>query len=1440
MLYCVFKKSLLIASLLILSSINNIWGQVGKEFWFAIPKETSGHSDISASNNVSFKITNQDTILPTHVTISMPAPGSGFTTREIDIAPGSTYVEIVATSDQNFANVYANPAAWDAEPIPGKTKHGVLITSTQDITVYYDYDNPNNRDLFSLKGKNALGTKFYLPFQNIWGKDGYNPDALSTSDIVATEDGTTITITPTVILKGRTDLSTFTVTLNKGETYSIVARSCNASDHFTGTYVSSDKPIAVTVNDDSTPVEGQGCYDIIGDQIIPVSVCGLEYIVMTGSKSTTNGSNVIQDKYKGEQIFVVGTAAGTKVEFFDKNGVSLYSTTVNAGGSTYISPNITNNAQTSIYIKATQPIYVLHITGIGCEMGGAIVPPITNCTGSYEVSFYRSSVGGSNSGVITLNLMIRYDTTQPFTSATQSHYHFTVYHQDGSTFNIPGTWFEPIANTGWAVLSKDFRGDVGGIGDYIFRDQPTKIVNDYDVFHLGITNGVDGNTNKYGYFSSFSAVTAGIATIGTGGSNSVPAKSHIYCYGDTVYIQATGGSGYSWHLGSPTGPKTYIANPQKGTTQVYCPPGTWSFYCIIDQAKCFGDDTLKVTVDVIPEVRVMFDAGTAAACSPFKSTITNKSIGATDYAWSYKINNGSYQVFTPPSQTSFIQPASGYFENTVSPYKPVIYTYRLLASYKGECPDSTSRQIVVYPIINANFLPTDTTSCHPALVPFRNLSNGNVVDSMYQWEFGDGNSAPDVNPIHTYKNQFGKKDTTYNVTLIARSPYNCTDTARATVKVYPYLKAAFTADTVRGCSPFTIHINNTSLNKQAISQYLWDFGDGITRTTANDTLVHTFPRNTGTTPIDYKVLLTVKHQYENGCPDTISRTVTVYPESIISFIVAPNVTEVCDSTTLSFITTSSAAISGFEWDFGDGNTSKDKSPTHMFTNSTEYNKTYHVTLTGLTKEYCNAYASTDIKVHPFLDPRFTFETPTNCAPFVAKIKNQSRGGIESYKWTYNDFTSDSHSVADTTHLFRNTTSFVLPRTIRLVVSNSGGACKDSVEHQILVNPEIKASFTPSSIIGCNPLPVTFTNKSTYPDVVSKHYAWDFGGDGTSDKRDEEHTFKNTDNKPAIYPVKLTVTSDENCTDDTIINITVYPYVEAKFTVDTVEGCSPFNINISNSSRGLVTAYQWLYDDGAFDQHSSASYSHTYYNNLTNNPSNQPLSRKLLLIASNTNGLCKSRDSIKITVNPEVYSKFITDVIEGCNPLTVKYTNQSGPGKFTVSYDYKWEYGDGGTSTTKDVTHSHTFENKTSKELPRETRLIATSMYKCTDTAKIDIKVYPFIDADFWFRKPDDCSPYSLTLNNSSLGGPNGFEWIFGDGFKVSSNAPLLSHTYRNLDNRLKDFYPQLVASYNGQCQDTATEKVTVYPEVTAQFTQDTLKGCHPLTINITNQSKNGD
>ena len=72
--------------------------------------------------------------------------------------------------------------------------YGFKISSSAPIFVYYEVSHPLNPDIFSLKGRNALGLKFIIPFQNTFDNGSYSPQPRSGFDIVATEDNTTITI----------------------------------------------------------------------------------------------------------------------------------------------------------------------------------------------------------------------------------------------------------------------------------------------------------------------------------------------------------------------------------------------------------------------------------------------------------------------------------------------------------------------------------------------------------------------------------------------------------------------------------------------------------------------------------------------------------------------------------------------------------------------------------------------------------------------------------------------------------------------------------------------------------------------------------------------------------------------------------------------------------------------------------------------------------------------------------------------------------------------------------------------------------------------------------------------------------------------------------------------------------------------------------------------
>lgn len=517
---------------------NLLTAQIDKEFWFAIPKETSGHGAINETNNVSFKITAMGG-LDAQVKISMPANPS-FVPRTFTVPTGNSRIEVLATSFPQFEQIYANPALL--APIPtndiattGFTNapngRGFLIESNNDISVYYDYDNLWNRDIFTLKGSNALGTDFYTPFQNIWTSFAF---ARSNIDIVATEDNTVITIEPTVLCDGRPNALPFNITLNKGETYSLVAKDNNPASRPAGTHIyvrkdmGSGSPIAVTVNDDSVQVTGQGCRDIVGDQIVPTNILGMKYLVMCGYEATQFYNTNVQESRRGEQVFVCATQPGTIVTYQDTSGTILRtSPSLNAGGVDYMSPNVLIPAQNAIYVYSNKPIYVFHITGIGCEVGGALLPPITDCTGSPEVSFYRSSTIDK----LTLNLMIPYDLTKPFDAADQSYNFFRIYYEDGTSVPISSTWFEPIKPAGWAALKFETRDMPTSL---IPKNQDVKIVNEKDFFHLGITNGTNAFTYKYGYFSSYNNATPKAQVAG------IDVPFITACFGDTIILQAKG------------------------------------------------------------------------------------------------------------------------------------------------------------------------------------------------------------------------------------------------------------------------------------------------------------------------------------------------------------------------------------------------------------------------------------------------------------------------------------------------------------------------------------------------------------------------------------------------------------------------------------------------------------------------------------------------------------------------------------------------------------------------------------------------------------------------------------------------------------------------------------------------------------------------------------
>jgi hypothetical protein len=327
-----------IFSLLAFFIASNLNAQVGTEFWFVAPEVTSDHGDTP----VTFRITSFDQ--PATVTFSMPATGFSKTIS----VPANSQVKYEGPTDQTFIDLIEN------RPANSVLDKGILITSDQDISVYYDViTNNNNPDKFTLKGDNALGTEFFVPSQDGFDNHDFsNNPARERVDIVATQDNTEITIIPSDDVIGHAKGETITITLNRGQTYSVVATQAGESysRHLGGTSISSSAPVAVTISDDSIErIDNPGHWDLIGDQLIPTDVIGTEYIAM----NTTFGEGIKSD----QKVYILATEDNT---FVQVNNDPNKERTLSRGELYSISIEGSNAA----YITSDKPVYAYQVTGV--------------------------------------------------------------------------------------------------------------------------------------------------------------------------------------------------------------------------------------------------------------------------------------------------------------------------------------------------------------------------------------------------------------------------------------------------------------------------------------------------------------------------------------------------------------------------------------------------------------------------------------------------------------------------------------------------------------------------------------------------------------------------------------------------------------------------------------------------------------------------------------------------------------------------------------------------------------------------------------------------------------------------------------------------------------------------------------------------------------------
>ena len=213
---------------------------------------------------------------------------------------------------------------------------------------------------------------------------------------------------------------------------------------------------------------------------------------------------------------------------------------------------------------------------------------------------------------------------------------------------------------------------------------------------------------------------------------------------------------------------------------------------------------------------------------------------------------------------------------------------------------------------------------------------------------------------------------------------------------------------------------------------------------------------------------------------------------------------------------------------------------------------------------------------------------------------------------------------------------------------------------------------------------------------------------------------------------------------------------ANFTSDKVSGCAPLIVTFQDLSTNTPTSWIWDFGNGVTS---------TGQNPITN--FSVPGTYTVKLIARNNAGVDEEVKVNYITVFPSPTPAFTANITTACVPATIQFTDQTTvpPGAGTIT-DWLWNFGDGGTSTSQNPSHTYTAAGFYTVSLQ------VTSSTGCQSFKSIGryIRIISGIDVDFVHSQPNTCKgPFDISFSNQSSGPGNlTYLWNFGNGGPTST------------------------------------------------------------------------
>jgi len=779
-------------------------------------------------------------------------------------------------------------------------------------------------------------------------------------------------------------------------------------------------------------------------------------------------------------------------------------------------------------------------------------------------------------------------------------------HAIGVANNVQTNYDDEFADEIQFILTAQFTATTAASDPWTSSTSAGTLLNSFTSWGpggFGVTHDVGSLwTNR-----NFDGSTIGIAWVGV-----VCTNSRYNCLEDfsnnasTKRVMVAHELGHNFDSFHDAAGSGFIMAPSVSTSTTWSPTSTSDIESHISSRWCLDNCTSSSNPPV-----ANFTVNVIEDCTVGEVIYISNSTGTDlDYSWEFP---GGVPATSTQESPSVQYPNSGTFSATLTVSN---------SAGSNTLSNPSAATIANSPEVDFAF------DVNESFVSFFNVSQ---FSDGFLWDFGDGNTSSQSDPVHTYDD-----DGSYNVTLTG---FNFCGEQSVTYEVIIATapSADFTTDVESGCAPLTVQF--TSQASSNTEGYAWVFEGGTpeTSTLANPLVV-----------------------YEEGGTFDVTMTVSnsvgadvVQISNLIDVQGAPDA-EFAYTLDGSTVTLDNQSLWGedFIWTFGDGESSTEVEPTHTYAGDGDF----VITLTAESPCGSNSISQTvSISLAP--NPSFAVSGPSEgCAPLTITYENTSTNSPDAYEWTFEGGSPATSTEANPTVSYATAGVY----DVTLMVSNENGANTEVFVDYVTITdgPDAEFAFDEDG------LEVSFTDMSQDADS----YEWSFGDGAMSTEASPMHTY----GQEGIYEVTLVVTNE--CGSSTeVTTINNYTPVSAAIGSDITSGCANLEVSFADQSSSNVESWLWTFQGGtpatSTEQNPTVTYAVAGQYDVTLTVSHPESSETVQLV-----------NYVAVSDVPQTSFDFFDDQFD------VTFTNT------TVEGDtYSWNFGDGNTSNNENPMHTYAAE-----------------------------------------------------------------------------------------------------------------------------------------------------